>query len=76
MFAAVDRVTHLVDRTAATDMDADLTPLRTAELDVNLKGALYTTTLALHYFRLPSKGGKDSRQGEDKSLIFISSLAR
>jgi len=75
IFAAVDRGTHLVDQIAATDMDADPTPPRTAELDVNLKGALYTTALALHYFRLPSKGGKDSPQGEDKSLIFISSLA-
>ena len=75
MFAAVDRWTHLVDHIAATDMDADPKPPRTAELDVNLKGALYTTALALHYFRLPSKGGKYSRQEEDKSLIFISSLA-
>jgi 5'-hydroxyaverantin dehydrogenase len=75
MFAGVDRGTHLVDQIAATDTDADPSPPRTTELDVNLKGALYTTTLALHYFRLPSKGGKDSPREKDKSLIFVSSLA-
>jgi 5'-hydroxyaverantin dehydrogenase len=60
MFTAVDRGIHLVDQIAATDIDVDPSPPRTAELDVNLKGALYTTALALHYFRFPSKGGKDS----------------
>lgn len=75
MFAGVDRGTHLVDQIAATNTDADPSPPRTVELDVNLKGALYTTVLALHYFRLSSKGGKDSPRGEDKSLIFVSSLA-
>jgi 5'-hydroxyaverantin dehydrogenase len=75
MFAAVDSGTHLVDQIAATDMAADPSPPGTAELDVNLKGALYTTALALHYFRLPSKSGKDSPRAEDKTLIFVSSLA-
>jgi NAD(P)-dependent dehydrogenase (short-subunit alcohol dehydrogenase family) len=74
-FVGVNRGTHSVDQIGATDMDADPSPLRTAELDVNLKGALYSVALALHYFHLPSKGRKDSPQEEDKSLIFVSSLA-
>jgi 5'-hydroxyaverantin dehydrogenase len=45
------------------------------ELDVNLKGTLYTTALALYYFHLPLKGAQGSPQGEDKPLIFVLSLA-
>jgi 5'-hydroxyaverantin dehydrogenase len=74
MFAGVDQGSHLVDQIAAMDVDADPSPPKTAELDVNLKGSLYTTALALHYFRLAPKGSKTLPQ-QDKSLIFVSSLA-
>lgn len=75
MFAGVDRGMNLVDQIAAMDINADPSPPRTTELDVNLKGALYTTALALHYFRLPPKDGKASPEADGKSLIFVSSLA-
>jgi 5'-hydroxyaverantin dehydrogenase len=75
MFAGVDRGSHLVDQIAAIDLSTDPIPPKTTELDVNLRGALYTTTLALHYFRLPPKGGIESAQARDKSLIFVASLA-
>jgi 5'-hydroxyaverantin dehydrogenase len=75
MLAGADRGTPLVVQIATTDTDANPSPPGLTELDVNLKGALYTITLALHYFCLPSKGGKGFPQGEDKSLIFVSSLA-
>lgn len=75
IFAAVDNGSHLIDHIAATDVNTDPSPPKTAELDVNLKGALYTTTLALHYFRLPPKGEIAAPKGADKSLIFVSSLA-
>ena len=77
MFAGVDRGAHVIDQMTATDTDVDPSPPRTQELDVNLKGALYTTALALHYFRLPPEGGGKGThsQGEGKSLIFVSSMA-
>lgn len=75
MFAGVDRGSHLIDHINAMDVGADPTPPKTTEFDVNLKGALYTTTLALHYFRLSPKGAKEPTQARDKSLIFVASLA-
>lgn len=70
MFAAIDKGGHLVDRIQASGPDVEPQLPSTAELDVNLKGTLYTTSLALHYFR--QQGDAPPR---DKSLIFVSSLA-
>ena len=56
-------------------MNAEPNRPSTADLDVNLRGALYTTTLALQYLRLPDKGDKIATQAHGKSLIFVSSLA-
>ena len=54
-------------------LDGDPTPARPAHraLDINLVGVYLSTYLALHYFRLPAKSGK---QDFKKSLVLISSL--
>ena len=54
-------------------LDGDPTPAKPAHraLDINLDGVYISTYLALHYFRLPAKGGK---QNFKKSLILISSI--
>ncbi|KAL9621855.1 MAG: hypothetical protein Q9160_003676 [Pyrenula sp. 1 TL-2023] len=79
MFAAVDIIgMNLVDEVTATDVNAEPVPPRTTEIDINLKGTLYTTALALHYFRVPPRTGTPTPQTEDslkKSLIFVASLA-
>jgi len=75
MFAAVDKQGHLVDQIAAVGAEDEPQPPNTAELDVNLKGTLYTTSLALHYFRHHSARPSTATDFRDKSLIFVSSLA-
>ena len=72
MFAGIDKHGHLVDQIQALGADDEPQCPSTAEIDVNLKGTLYTTSLALHYFR--DKPGKNTPLW-DKSLIFVSSLA-
>lgn len=75
MFAAVDKQGHLVDQIAAVGVEDEPQPPSTAELDINLKGTLYTTSLALHYFRHHSAQPATAESSRDKSLIFVSSLA-
>ena len=72
MFAGIDKHGHLADQIQALGADDEPQRPSTAETDVNLKGTLYTTSLALHYFRDKSAANTPSR---DKSLIFVSSLA-
>lgn len=69
IFAGVDNGPNLVGHVGRLDAEGEPKPPSTAELDVNLKGSLYTSALALHYFR------GEAGQGRDKSLIFVSSLA-
>jgi len=69
IFASVDNGPNLIDHVDRLHAEEEPKPPSTAELDVNLKGSLYTSALALHYFR--GEAGK----GRDKSLIFVSSLA-
>lgn len=90
MFAGVDRgIAHLVDDVAAVDPDAEPKEPAVQELEVNLKGTLYTTSLSLHYFRRQPSSSQPSDTATttattalqhpprslDKSLTFISSLA-
>jgi 5'-hydroxyaverantin dehydrogenase len=78
MFAAVDKSPNIIDQIRATtevSMEVDPTPPDSTSIDVNLKGTFYTTALALHYFRLQPKGTQNAAQDQDKSLIFVSSLA-
>jgi 5'-hydroxyaverantin dehydrogenase len=72
MFAGIDKQGHLADQIQALGADDEPQRPSTAEIDVNLKGTLYTTSLALHYFRANSDKDTPPR---DKSLIFVSSLA-
>jgi 5'-hydroxyaverantin dehydrogenase len=72
MFAGIDKHGHLVDQIQALGVEDEPQRPSTAEIDVNLKGTLYTTSLALHYFRDKSSKNTPPR---DKSLIFVSSLA-
>lgn len=72
MFAAIDKHGHLADQIQALGPEDEPQRPSTAELDVNLKGTLYTTSLALHYFRDPPGKAAPPR---DKSLIFVASLA-
>ncbi|TKX20810.1 5'-hydroxyaverantin dehydrogenase-like protein 3 [Elsinoe australis] len=54
----------------ATDTE-DPAPPSTAVLDVNLKGAYYTTALALHFFKKTGQPGDSVK----KQLLFIGSIA-
>jgi 5'-hydroxyaverantin dehydrogenase len=72
MFAGIDKQGHLADQAQALSTDDEPKRPSTAEIDVNLNGTLYTTSLALHYFREQPGTASPPR---DKSLIFVSSLA-
>jgi 5'-hydroxyaverantin dehydrogenase len=72
MFAGIDKQGNLADQIQALGVDDEPKCPSTVEIDVNLKGTLYTASLALHHFR--RHAGKVAPP-RDKSLIFVSSLA-
>ncbi|PVH97948.1 aflH/ adhA/ short chain alcohol dehydrogenase [Periconia macrospinosa] len=81
-FAGVDGTGHLVDHVSASEVSLDGAPPPVpslAPIEVNLKGAFYTTTLALHYFRLKPQGGgggaPPTTGTATKSLNIVTSLA-
>ena len=72
----MDRTGHLVDYVATTEASLDGPPPPApslAPIEVNLKGACYTATLALHYFRLKPQGTTLAQSS--KALVIVSSLA-
>lgn len=66
-FAGVDDAGPLVDYVASSGERVPPAPSIKA-IDVNLKGTLYTTTLALHYLRSTSSSS-------NKSFLIVSSMA-
>lgn len=77
-FAGVDNTGHLVEHVAGAGVSLDDPPPPIPTLDpieVNLKGTLYTATLALHYLRLKPQGATSEKVQECKSLAIVSSLA-
>jgi 5'-hydroxyaverantin dehydrogenase len=62
------------ERFPLASLDADSPPPTCPDLrsmDVNLKGVIYTVSLAMHYFRLP---GMQARTN-NKAITFVSSMA-
>lgn len=77
-FAGIDGTGHIVDYVAASEVSLEGTPPPVPSLtpiEVNLKGTFYTTTLALHYFRLQPQGIIPNKTRASKSLTIVSSLA-
>lgn len=77
VYAGIDDSGHLVDYISATEASLNGPPPTAPSirpLEVNTKGAFYTATLALHYFRLQPQTATTS-SAEPKSLIIVSSLA-
>ncbi|KAH8819310.1 aflH/ adhA/ short chain alcohol dehydrogenase [Xylogone sp. PMI_703] len=77
-FAGVDAAGHLVDYVTSSEVSLDGPPPPAPALtsiEVNLKGALYTATLALHYFRLKPLTTSSVQPKNSKSLTIVSSLA-
>jgi 5'-hydroxyaverantin dehydrogenase len=77
-FAGVDSTGHLVDYVTSSEVSLDGAPPQAPNLvsiEVNLKGTFYTTTLALHYFRLQPQGISPKEAPTTKSLTIITSLA-
>ncbi len=78
VFAGIDDSGHVVDLVSASEVSVDgpPPPIPTlTSIEVNLTGALFTATLALHYFRLKPQGGDDDTFQRHKSLTIVSSLA-
>ncbi|KAH9205543.1 3-oxoacyl-reductase [Leptodontidium sp. 2 PMI_412] len=77
-FAGVDGTGHVVDHVSASEVSLDGPPPpvpNLAPIEVNLKGTFYTTTLALHYFRLKPTGAQANHGTATKSLNIVTSLA-
>ncbi|KIX01251.1 uncharacterized protein Z518_08976 [Rhinocladiella mackenziei CBS 650.93] len=77
-FAGVDGFDHIVDHVSRSEVSVEGPPPpipSVAPIEVNLKGAYYTSTLALHYFRLKPQGGTVPTLTPSKSLTIVSSLA-
>lgn len=70
-FAGVGGVGTLVDHVTASD--GVPAPPSTKTIDVNVKGVLYTATLALHY--LGTKSPDKSKDDKAKSLTIVASMA-
>ncbi|KAA8910032.1 hypothetical protein FN846DRAFT_775692 [Sphaerosporella brunnea] len=68
--AGVGEVGDFLKPSPASDRQPPEPDLTT--LDVNLKGVIFTTKLALHHFRAKSPGGEEE---EDQHLLLIGSMA-
>ena len=78
LFAGTDGARKgLVDEVlqgAEPSLDDNPTEPKHNAIDVNLLGEYMSTSLALHYFRLPGKTPQSGKQQPKKSLVLISSM--